>query len=218
MNHDINITGQILKSVNDDSHLCGTSIEVTVTNGHAVLSGHVDKFCKKHLAYKIAKDVAGVSSVKEEIQVELNPGDNISDNAILTAISETFKKNFGASWTDINVVVKDGYVWLDGVLKWKYQKDLAGDSIGCIDGIRWIENNITVPEALTASIDEKDILAAIYRDRSITTDIKVQVLGHRVILKGCVESFDQKNLVTRLVRNVNGVSEIENFLSIDWMS
>lgn len=217
MKTDKNIQRQIEKAIESNTLLLGANIDVAVENGEARLTGHVDKFCKKELAKKIVKEVEGVVAVSEQMLVILSEEDTISDSDIETIIFEKFKKNFGNAYRDIKVIVKDGHVWLEGQLKWKYQKELAGECIGCVDGIKQIENNITVPESISPAINEKDVLAAIYGDHTITTDIKVEILGNRVILKGSVENVNQKNLVTRLVRTVPGVKDIENFLSVDWM-
>jgi osmotically-inducible protein OsmY len=216
MKTDLNIKLQIKKAIESNSSLDAAGIDIAVQNGDVSLSGQVDKFCKKEIVKKLAKDVEGVTAVTETIVVTLDEKDKVNDNELSTIIEGLFAKNFSNAHKDIKVIVKDGYVWLEGHLKWKYQKDLAQECIACIDGIKWIENNILIPDPTAPIIDEKDVLASIYGDYSITTDIKVEVLGNRVILKGTVESINKKNLVTRLVRAVPGVKEIENFLSVDW--
>ena len=216
MKNDLNIKLQIEKAIESNSLLDHAQIVIEVENGNVALSGFVDKFCKKEIVKKMAKDVEGVITVTETFVVILDEKDKINDFELSAIIADIFAKNFGNAHKDIKVIVKDGYVWLEGHLKWKYQKELALECISCVDGIKWIENSIIVPDSITAPIDEKDVLASIYGDHSITTDIKVEVLGNRVILKGTVESINKKNLVTRLVRSVPGVKEIENFLSVNW--
>ena len=217
MNSDKNIQQQIEKAFEANQLLQGAKINVAVQNGEAILTGYADKFCKKEIARKTAKEVEGVTMIVEEILVVLDDADKMSDAEIEAEITKNFKKNFSTAHTEINITVRDGYVWLEGRLKWKYQKELAEECIGYVKGIKGIDNNIFIPATLEAAIDEKDVFAAIYGDPSILSDIKVEVTGHRIILKGSVESIDQKNLVTRLVRNVPGVKEIENFLVVDWM-
>jgi len=161
--------------------------------------------------------VQGVKSITEKIAVKLNDSDKSSDRQIESDITERFMKNFGSSYKDIIIVVRDGNVLLEGQLKWKYQKDLAEECIFDVKGITGIENNILIPERPKSGINEKDVFASIYGNPSITTEIQVEILGNRVILKGKVHNIEQKNLVTRLVRNVPGVQEVENFLTIERM-
>ncbi|MGV3698000.1 BON domain-containing protein [Flavobacterium sp.] len=218
MKADALIKLHIEKALHSSPILMGTGITVEFSNGEAFLDGSVDKYPKKDLARKIAKEVEGVKTVTERIKIIPNNNEICSDCDINAAITERFIKNFGNSHKDIKVSIREGYVWIEGVLKWKYQKDLAKECIMDIPGIIGIENNIITPEKPKSLIDEKDIFAAIYGDPSINTDIKIEIIGNRIVLKGKVLNMEQKNLVTRLVRNVDGVQEIENFLAVERVS
>lgn len=215
MQTDAIIKQQIEKTLESNKMLNGATIEVAVNNGQAVLTGYADRYYKKETARKIAKEVQGVKQVLEQIVIMLPDTEKYSDAEITSHIIDKFKKNFGNSHTDIKIIVKEGYVWLEGSLKWKYQKELAQECIQEVPGIKEIENDITIPEPQESVVKEKDVLAAIYGERSITTEIKIEIIGPRVLLKGKVFTTEQKNLVTRLVRNVSGVKEIENFLTIE---
>lgn len=215
MKGDTNIKQQIEKAIKSNTLLNRAEITVEVTDGNALLLGTVDRYPKKELARKIAKEVEGVKNSIEQIKVVIEKSEQCSDQEIKELIVERFIKNFGNSHSDITIIVDEGKVWLEGTLKWKYQKDLAQECILNIKGIRDIKNNISIPFIQKSAIDEKDILAAIYGDPSITTEIKIEIIGHRIVLKGKVHTIEQKNLVTRLVRNVPSVIEIENFLTID---
>lgn len=217
MTSDHNLQRQIGKAFESNPELSGCNISTEVVQGEAVLNGHVDKFCKISLAKKIAKEVEGTKAVLLRLTVNLDESKRRPDDEIAAEIAAKFHKNFSNAGKDVNVSVKDGFVRMEGRLSWKYQKDLAVECISCIDGIKGIENNIVVPQTAEEPVSEKDVLAAIYGDYSITSDIKVEIFGSRVILRGAVESANQKNLVTRLVRNVKGVGEVENFLSIKWL-
>lgn len=205
---------QIEKALRSNTLLGDSIIAVTVHSGNAYLTGTTDKYPKKELARKIAKEVQGVKTATENLYVLLNDYDKCDDREIESAIAERFIINFGNSHSDITTIVKDGKVWLEGRMKWKYQKELAAECIINLRGIIEIHNHIVIPEKADPSIKEKDVFAAIYGDPSITTEIKIDIIGSRVVIKGKVHNSEQKNLVTRLVRNVTGVREIENFLTI----
>ncbi|WP_284653234.1 BON domain-containing protein [Flavobacterium terrisoli] len=215
MGTDAILKQQIEKALQSNTMLNSAEFEVMVQNGCVALTGYTDKYYKKEMARKIAKEVQGVKTVTEEITIVLNDNVKCSDTEIEFNISEKFRKNFGNSHKDIKIIVNDGYVRLEGQLKWKYQKDLANECIQYVMGIKQIVNNISIPETRESVISEKDVFAAIYGDPSIITEIKIEIFGQRVILKGKVHNVEQKNLVTRLVRNVPKVKEIENFLTID---
>lgn len=213
MKSDANIKKQIEQALVNPL-LKNCTIAVEVTDGNVSLSGSVDRYCKKDVAQKIAQEVEGIKRVNESLTVDLSDTDQRSDTEIASAIEQKFFKNFGYAHKDVTVVVKNGFVWLEGRLNWKYQRNLAVECISFLEGIRDIENNIFIRETANFTVSEKDVLAAIYSDYSITNDIKVEILGQKVILKGVIRNSNQKNLVTRLVRSVAGVKEIENFLTL----
>lgn len=217
MKTDIHLQKQIEKALESNLVLKGSQIEVIVDDGDVLLTGTTDKFHKKNAAKKTAKEVEGVKHIAEQLEIITTNNELCTDAEIEAQVNQKFKKNFGSAHQEIKTIVKDGHVWLEGRLKWNYQKELAEECIQYIPGIKGIENNIYILASLEKAIDEKDIFAAIYGDPSINSDIKVEIVGQRIILKGCVENTDQKNLVTRLVRNVAGVNEVENFLTINWM-
>ena len=142
MKGDAIIKLHIEKALKSNILLKEAKITVEVLDGNALLSGHVDKYHKKDMARKIAKEVQGVKIVAEEIAVLLNDSDKRSDAEIESSITERFIKNFGNSHKDIKIIIKDGNIWLEGLLKWKYQKELAKECIIDIKGISGIENNI----------------------------------------------------------------------------
>ncbi|RZJ35674.1 MAG: BON domain-containing protein [Flavobacterium sp.] len=215
MKTDRNLQKQIEKALESNLSLKGTSVSVTVENGQATLAGCTDKYFKKGIAKKMAKEIQGIKNVVEDIAIV---SEAIADADIKAQISEKFAKNFGIAHNSIQISVNEGNVHLEGTLKWKYQKELAEECILHVDGIRSIENNIFIPLTVESPIKEKDVFAAIYGDPSVKSDIRIEIVGSRIILKGNVASTDEKNLVTRLVRNVPGVTEVENFLSANHIS
>ncbi|HNP33238.1 MAG TPA: BON domain-containing protein [Flavobacterium sp.] len=214
MKGDLVVKQQIQKALRSNYLLSDADITIDVVDGSVLLGGFVDKYNKKELAKKIAKEVQGVKNCIEKIAVTLDENDKRSDIEIESDIIRQFRKNFGNSHEEIKTIVSNGNVWIEGRVKWKYQKDLAKECIVDVTGIISIENNISLPEKQEPQIDEKNIFAAIYGNPTITTDIKIEIIGNRVVLKGVVLNVEQKNLVTSLVRNVPGVREIENFLII----
>lgn len=212
MKNDRNLQKQIEKAIEANPLLEGTQLSVTVENGEATLAGIADKYHKKKIARKMAKEVQGVTAVVEKIAII--PSEQCADADIVEQITQQFAKNFGIAHKLIRITVNDGHVLLDGELKWKYQKDLAEECILHLDGITEIRNNILIPDSVKSPINEKDVFAAIYGDLSVKSDIKIEIIGRRIILKGNVGSADEKNLITRLVRNVAGVTDVENFLSV----
>jgi osmotically-inducible protein OsmY len=83
-----------------------------------------------------------------------------------------------------------------------------------------IMKSINPTPKITATYNErvaKNILNAIYNDRSIVGDVKVEVQGKKAILKGTVETNEQRDAVVAIVIGTGDISHVENNLRIDWM-
>jgi len=203
---------KVANQLKKDPLLKDAEIAVELYSHEVIVSGKVNKFFKKALACKIVSEITGIKSVIDRIEVQLINPDQFNDEIITKAIVEKFEKNFGNSYKNIEISIKNGHVTLEGTLKWKYQKMLATDCITYLEGIVSIQNNIAVGTVSEPIISEKDILAAIYKEKSIISDISVDVNGRKVIVAGNVPSTFQKNLIEKIVRSVPGVTEMESRL------
>ena len=205
---------KVASQLGTDPLLKDAEIVVDTYSREVIVKGAVNKFFKKALVCTVVKEVTGIKNITDCIAVVLSNPAAVSDIEIANAILEKFDKNFGNSYKNIEVNVKNGAVTLSGNLKWKYQKLLATECISYIEGIVSIQNNISTVAVPEPDISEKDILAAIYRDDSITSDITVDLNGRKVIISGEVTTAFRKKLVEKLVRDVPGVQEIDNQIQI----
>ena len=64
---DATITSQVKSRMLDNPNVAGTSISVETLNGTVMLSGFAKSSAEKDTAERIARDVNGVKSVKNEI-------------------------------------------------------------------------------------------------------------------------------------------------------
>jgi osmotically-inducible protein OsmY len=49
-----------------------------------------------------------------------------------------------------------------------------------------------------------------------TRQVQVEAAGGRVVLKGSVRSFFQKQMAQEAIRRVDGVEQIDNLLEVNW--
>jgi osmotically-inducible protein OsmY len=47
-------------------------------------------------------------------------------------------------------------------------------------------------------------------------EVRVEAAEGRVVLKGCVRSFFQKQMAQEAIRRIDGVESIENLLEVNW--
>jgi len=80
--------------------------------------------------------------------------------------------------------------------------------------------NVMEPKAINksrAQVSKQEIRDAINQDKSVAANAIISIRRGKVILRGSVETPQQKAKVTAIVSKLPGVIEIENLMEIDWM-
>lgn len=206
---------KVANQLRKDPLLKDTEIVVAICDQKVVVTGRVNKFFKKALVNKLVKEVSGIKNITDDVAVRLTNAKLFRDEDITLLIVEKFEKNFGSSYKNIDVGVKEGHVNLTGTLKWHYQKLLATDCISYIDGIVSIQNDISIGALPESILTEKDILAAIYKEDLVTSDVNVDLNGKKIILTGEVSSAFQKKIIEKIVCELPGIHKMESRLTIE---
>ena len=197
--------------------LNAAEIGVTVKDGVVTLSGIVSSYAKKMEAENAAKSVSGVKAVVEKIIIDFGEVVTIDDNKIADEILNAFKWNWDIPNNTIKVKVEDGWVTLEGVLEWNYQKEAARHAASKQLGVRGVVNEVLVRSESADEVEKKDIELALARNWSVSTqNIMVRVAGNRVTLTGTVESLYQKDEAARIAWNAPGVWNVDNELAIEY--
>jgi osmotically-inducible protein OsmY len=136
-----------------------------------------------------------------------------------------FHRNVNASGTDVSV--KDGNVNLRGEASSQAQKDLTSEYAKDIEGVKDVKNEMTVAK-IPAKPDQT--VGKTIDDASITAQVKGSLLSHRstsvmntkvtttdgiVTLGGTARNAAEKDLVTKLVTDINGVKSVVNNMVIE---
>ena len=207
----------IIDAINWEPLLQAAEIGVMVDNGTVTLTGSVNSFAKKAEAEQAAKNVSGVRSVVEKIEVVFNAHDQKTDNEIATEILNVFKWHWDIPNNNINVAVVEGVVTLTGELEWNYQKDAAQKAVSNLIGVKGIMNDIRIVTLLKDRIEKRDIENAIQRNGHIdNAAIEIEVTNDLVTLRGSVNSWYQKSEAGRIAWNAPGVKQVQNDLFVDF--
>ena len=197
--------------------LSAAQIGVIAKDGIITLTGSVDSYSKKSEAEDAAKNVAGVKAIVEKIEVQFGTKGRKEDAEIATEIISSFKWNWEIPNDRIKVRVEDGWVTLEGQLKWNYQKEAAKKATRLIIGVKGLTNDIIIKSEGNDLIEKKDILQALARNWSTDDqDIHVNVTGNKVTLNGTVDSLYQKDQAEKIAWNAPGVWLVENALGIEY--
>lgn len=197
--------------------LNAAEIGVTAKGGVITLTGVVDSYAKKLEAEDAAKSVAGVIAVVEKIEVKFGSSWEKGDDEIVTEVLRALKGSWKVPHELVKVKVENGWITLNGELSWNFQKDAAKNSVNHLLGVKGVTNNITLKSSTHNEIEKRDIEFALGRNWAINDqDIQVIVSGHKVILKGTVSSFYEKDEAERIAFNAPGVWAVDNDLVIEY--
>lgn len=216
MKNDLEIQQDVMNELKWQPFLKASTIGVSVKDGIVTLSGNVDSYAQKIDAERIARKVAGVKAIAENIQIGVSPVFKKTDTEIAESVLNALKWHSAVPEEKIRVKVEDGVVTLDGEVEWDYQRSSAKNAITGLLGVRNVINLITVqPKAIASDIKFK-ISQALRRTAAIDAErINVDIAGTRVILHGKVRSFAEKEDIESAVWCAPGVNKVESYLEVE---
>jgi hyperosmotically inducible protein len=211
-------------------------VGVDTREGVVTLTGQVPSESVKSLAGEIARDVAGVKEIKNDIVV--NPGaepsaenERVEDLEIKAAILEAFTRSPELEAKHVEVAVDRRTVTLSGAVNTQAQRNGAEQAARAIQGVASVVNNLTVnnPEAETepARASNKDVrdpnaeLAdrvsfELFRTNAFDMRrLTVRADSGTVTLSGTVRSRAEQLLAERLAQVVEGVKKVANELQVE---
>jgi osmotically-inducible protein OsmY len=212
---DAQIQADILEELKWEPRLQPNEIGVIVKDGVVTLTGTMTSYTAKFAAEEAAHRVRGVKAVANDIEVKLFPGTERSDAAIAEAVVRALERDALIPIEKLEVTVSDGWVTLRGNVEWHYQREDAYDVVRRIAGVKGVRNLIVVKPKVSPTDLKKKIEDALVRTAQVDAkNITVEVQGPKVILKGTVRSWAEKQEAERQAWAAPGVTEVDNQITI----
>jgi len=224
---DDRIESSAKKSYNFKTYLKDDDIKIQSKDGVVTLTGTVAEESHKSLAKETVAGLPGVKSVDNKLEVKGTPPPENSDAWLTTKVKTTLLFHSSVSAGKTEVETKDGIVTLRGNATSQAQKELTTEYAKDVEGVKDVKNEMTVsktgkktPETTSEKID----------DASITAQVKTALLFHRstsafqttvttkrgaVTVGGKAKNAAEKDLVTKLVKDINGVKSVKNRMTIE---
>jgi len=204
------------------------NVKVKANDGIVTLTGTVQDKDDKALAADTVENLPGVTAVKNEIIVKSEYPEK-SDKWMALKIRSRLLVKSNVSATNTKVSVTDGNVLLTGTADNAAQKELTAAYAKDIDGVKSVQNEITIKEIAPGDVIADRTAGEKIDDASITSQVKYALLSHKstsalktkvsttngvVVITGNAESDAEKSLVTKLAQDVRGTKSVTNDMTV----
>jgi osmotically-inducible protein OsmY len=198
---DREIAHDIAEELRWDPGIDATGIRVAVKRGIVTLAGAVGSQIDKYEAEQLAKRIAGVFAVVNDIEV-LPPAGGAP---------------LPASHGNIRATVCAGWITLEGTAESIGQRQAAEDAVRRIKGVKGVTNLVAVKSVAPpdAKAVKRKIEEALRRSAEIRANsIQVESRDGRIVLTGTVRSWIEREEAERAARAAPGVADVEDCIVV----
>jgi osmotically-inducible protein OsmY len=190
-------------------------IGVSVKDGVVELDGMVDSYYEKLAAGRAALRVAEVRAIANDLRVEVAIPHLRADADIARAAKDSLGWNHLVP-PAVKVRVSDGWITLEGVAAWQFQKEAAEKTLHTLHGVTGVTNEIIVRPTVNSGGVKHKIEEALQRSAAIDASrITVEAAEGTVTLRGSVQAWIERDEAERATWAAPGVARVVNLIEID---
>jgi osmotically-inducible protein OsmY len=143
------ISMKVMTALTFHKNVSASDTTVRTKNGIVTLTGKADSTAQKELTSEYAKDVEGVTEVRNELVVNSRPtprtmGEKVDDASITAQVKTTLLFHKSTHVLATKVATKDGVVTLHGEAKSAAERDLVTKLAEDVKGVKQVHNRMNV--------------------------------------------------------------------------
>jgi osmotically-inducible protein OsmY len=215
MKTDLELQRDVLDELAWEPSVDAAEIGVSVENGVVILNGTVKSLTQRWTAERIAQRVEGVRAVTDELVVKLAGDSQHTDADIAQAAVNVLNWNTSVPSDRVKILVQNAWITLQGSVEYHFQKLAAESAVRHLKGVKGVSNLIAVNPRVSAGDVRNKIEKALERAAQVDArKISVEATDGKVILRGNVRTWAEREEAERAAWAAPGVSNVQNDIRI----